>query len=212
MLEALKNFNFKYQDNFGRGQIDCEDIFVFNNRNSNLILSAPHATQTWAKQSVKKSDLYTGAITEYLAETLDVSSLIRQKFVAQKVKIEDFIVEKALERHFFLDIHGIAQDKPFELAVGTGKFCASAYDKEINLIKFLAEKYKIKMVVNHPDYRGANGLTRKLQDIHDLPLILQLEWRLDMRDFQKFPDNVCKRTIPFMLDLGKQLDVLLPIR
>lgn len=147
-----------------------------------------------------------------MAEELGFSSLIRQKFVPEKIKICDFITHWGLEEFFFLDIHGVAADKVFELGVGTGKLSALDYATEIALIQKLAKKYQIKTVINHPDYRGIFGLTKELQDIHQRPQILQLEWRLDMRDFLAYPENVSQRTIPFMLALATVLNELAATR
>lgn len=212
MFDRLKELNLKYQANFGKGLMDDDNVFEFKDRHSAIVLSAPHATQTWAKQAVKKSDLYTGALTEYLAEELGFSSLIRQKFVPEKINICDYITHLGLDNLFFLDIHGVAADKVFELGVGTGKLSASDYAAEIALLQKLAEKYQIKIVINHPDYRGLCGLTKELQDIHNRPQILQLEWRLDMRNFFAYPDNVFQRTIPFMLALVTKLNELAATR
>ncbi len=206
MLDRLTELNLKYQANAGQGKLEGKRVFEFVDRKSEIVLSAPHATQTWVRQAVKKSDLYTGAITEYLGERLGFSTIVRQKFVAGRVMIEDFITAQKLENKFFLDIHGIACDKPFELGVGTGQLSALDYAKEIRLIQNLAHKYKIKTIINHPDYRGAAGLTRKLQEIHHQPRILQLEWRLDMRDFLTYPHNAGQRLIPFMLELAMKLE------
>lgn len=208
MQEALKLYDVDYRTNEFRGQVNEDDVFRFLNRGSKVILSAPHATQTFINNQVKASDLYTGALVQLLGEKYNFSTILRRKLVEEKSLINEVVIAKKLSSHYFLDIHGMKAENPFELAVGTGFESALKYRKELEYIKSLANKYHISMIINHPNYRGPWGLTGFMQRHFSSKQILQLEWRLDMRDFYKYPDKVINQTIPFIADLAKWLEEL----
>ncbi len=180
-------------------------VFELVNRNSDLVVCAPHASKTFVCKQIKGADLYTGEIVSALGEICQVSTIVRGCFVPYKALINSFIEENKLEQKSFLDFHGMRNDRPFDLAIGTGDFEATIYKKELELIKNLAEKYKIRIAINHPDYRGCAGLTGRLQRKNAAAKVLQLEWRRDFRDFYNCPHNVCEQTMPFMIDLINSL-------
>lgn len=95
----------------------------------------------------------------------------------------------------------MVNNRPFDLAVGTGVLDAAAYKRELEFIRFLAEKYQIRIIFNHPDYRGGAGLCGRLQRDFNSNRVLQLEWRRDFRDFYACADIVCGQTLPFMAEL-----------
>lgn len=103
------------------------------------------------------------------------------------------------------------RERPFDLAVGTGFMSAGEYFRPLTLIKELAEKYRIKMVINHPDYRGPWGLTGFYQSQFKKPGALQLEWRPEMRNFYHNAENVTTRTLPFLDELVRRLEDFLPV-
>ncbi len=179
-----------------------EPIHRFYDNRSALIFSAPHATRTFRGHAVKKPDLYTGALARTAAIDSGTSALTRRRFAAEKHSITDFITAQRLQNHHFLDIHGMSGERVFELAVGTGILSPQIYGPVLAQIAALADKYEISWVLNHPDYTGRFGLTGDLQRLSPQPRILQLEWRLDMRDFYRCPDNVLNRTLPFLTDLA----------
>ena len=122
------------------------------------------------------------------------------------MSIIDFVTENDLENHFYLDVHGMRSDVPFELAVGTGYVNEGQYQEQLHFINDLAKKYEIKWILNHPSYQGKVGFTGKYQKNYKKANILQLEWRHDMRDFLNFPKNVIERTIPFLIELAQSIE------
>ncbi len=176
-------------------------VFEFVDRGSDLIVCAPHATKTFVCKQIKGADLFTGEIVDVLGQICNVSTITRGCFVPHKVMISSFVKNLRLEKNGFLDFHGMRNDRPFDLAIGTGYLEVAAYKKEIELIKNLADKYKIRVAINHPNYLGCVGLTGRLQRETASAKVLQLEWRLDFRDFFNSPKNVAEQTMPFMIDL-----------
>lgn len=116
------------------------------------------------------------------------------------------------EKGSFLDIHGMVDHEDFELAVGTGLLEADAYQKAVNAVGIIGEKYGLRKVLNHPHYSGIAGmkaLTARMQMFVGKPLALQLEIGREYRDFVQFPQKVTDKTLPFLqeliLSLEKQL-------
>lgn len=201
MLNLLK----KYEPDYAAGNycgLEDEPIYRFYDSRSALIFSAPHATRTFRGHAVKKPDLYTGALARTAAIDSGASALTRRRFAPEEHSITAFITGHRLQNHCFLDIHGMSGERVFELAVGTGILVPRIYGPVLAQIASLADKYKISWVLNHPDYTGRFGLTGDLQRLSSKPGILQLEWRLDMRDFYRHSDNVLNRTLPFLTDLA----------
>ncbi len=197
MLNLLRLYEEEFCFNAYRGGNDG-DAFRFDNRNSRLILTAPHAVRTFRNAKAKAPDVFTGGLTRLAGERNNVSSIIRRRTGEEKNAVADFISQQHLEHNCFLDIHGMKSSREFELAVGTGILPAAAYAPELELIGQLAEKYQIRWVTNHPNYSGKLGLTGRLQQLIPSPRVLQLEWRSDLRDFYRFPSNVQNRTLPFL--------------
>ena len=181
------------------------EIFQFDDKKTELVLSAPHAVRSFVCKKVKPADVFTGEIVSYLGEFCNVSTIVRRRFVPYKCMIHEFIAQQNLQNKSFLDFHGMRNDRAFDLAVGTGMIAALNYKQEFEFIKQLAEKYKIKVVFNHPDYRGGAGLCGRLQREYYSDKVLQLEWRRDFRDFYSKPEVVCSQTIPFMQELIEYL-------
>ncbi len=200
MLNLLKKYEEEYARDAYQGSEDG-DFYRFDDRGSRLVLTAPHAVRTFRNQKPKAPDLYTGALARLAGEQSGVSAIIRRRFSREKNSVTNFISDRKLERHWFLDIHGMNGSRGFELAVGTGILPAADYAGALEKIGQLAEKYRISWVVNHPDYTGKFGLTGDLQRLWSAPRILQLEWRLDLRDFYHFSDHVINRTLPFIAEL-----------
>lgn len=205
-VEQLTALGADFLANGSDGQINTADLFEMENRGSTVILSAPHATNTFVNGKRKKIDLFTGEIVSALGDNLAVSTIVRTKFAAEEVKISDFVIEKNLGGHFFLDIHGMSESREFGLAVGTGYFAADDYARQLELIRLLAEKYKIDFVVNHPNYCGKIGLTGHYQKYFNKPNVLQLEWRKDFRNYYEYPEKVLGQTIPFLSELASGLN------
>lgn len=202
MLERLiiKEEFFAVSEYFG--QLEKEEVFRYCNRNSKVLLSAPHATRTFVNNRNKAADLYTGSITQMLGEVHNFSTIVRTKYVPDLIKIIDFVEGNQLGEYYFLDIHGMDINREFELAVGTGYFTETNYKKELDFLRSLADKYQVKMVINHPDYTGKCGLTGDYQKIYKQPKVLQLEWRKDFRSFYLNPEKVLEKTMPMIKELA----------
>ena len=200
MIKTLKIYDTYYNQNFSAGDEKSNDVFIYTNRHTNLILSAPHATRSFTNKHDKLSDLFTGAITQYLGETENISTLIRVKYTPYKCLISDFVAEQHLQNHYFLDIHGFNQDIDYDICLGTAFYEATNYPYLENIISF-AEKYNLKYVVNHPDYMGKAGLTGRYQKAFHKPNVIQMEIKKYLRDFYQNPDIVKNLTIPFMNDI-----------
>ncbi len=204
-MEKLIKYDESFTQNDFQGEVDKEPIFEFIDKKSKVIFSAPHSVRTFTSKSTKASDLFTGAIVMSMQK---YSKIIRKKYTPFKSTISKFVQTLSLpEDVYFLDIHGMKQDVPFELAVGTGILPPSDYKKEIEIIKNLCEKYQISHILNHPDYHASFGFTPKMQE-KGFKNILQLELRRDMRDFYKYEKNVLTRTLPFLQDLAENIDSL----
>lgn len=202
MREKLQEYNKCFWANDGCGDLENPEVFSYFEKKSHVCLSAPHATQTFAKKQVKPADLFTGCITRYVAEDAGVSYIVRNKFMPQKILINDFICARKLENHFFLDIHAMKDGNGFDLAVGTGYLPTEAYSKQLEFIDFLCQKYGLSHVVNHPRYTGCFGLTGRLQKTTGTAQVLQLEWSRRYRDIFACFDNVAAVTIPFLRELA----------
>ena len=201
MIEVLKTYNQLYMQNFSRGNMQEKEIFLLSNKNSNLILTAPHATRSFVNKKEKLSDLYTGALTQYIGEISNTSTIIRQKFTPHKALISDFISQNNLQDHYFLDIHGFKQNINCDICLGIGDFSPQNYPYLEKIIK-IAEKYHLKTDVNNL-YTGRFGLTGRLQKACHKPNIIQLELSRCLRDFDQNPDIVLNLTVPFLCEICK---------
>lgn len=204
MFGKLNEYNLYFIQNDFMGDLDNKHIFDFINHNSKVCLTAPHSTVTLRKDARKKSDLYTGAICRWLGEKSLVSNITRNRFSQDKYKITNFIADNNLGNHYFLDIHGMKSSSDFELAVGIADADCKDYEKELKIIDWLCRLLNISYVVNNPNYTGRFGLTGDLQK-QGIKTVMQLEWRLDMRDFYHSPSKVEEKTIPFLLQLIAKL-------
>lgn len=209
MLNLLKKYEEEYAADTYRGEKDGA-LYRHDDRKSRLILTAPHAVRIFRNGKDKAPDLYTGAITRLTGEQSGLSVIIRRRYTPAADSITTFITDGRLENRAFLDIHGMSINRGFELAVGTGILPAQKYENELALIDALATKYRIRWKLNHPDYTGCRGLTGDLQRLSPIPRILQLEWRLDLRDFHHYPENVLNRTLPFLSELAQNQNRLFP--
>lgn len=206
MRDKLLEYNKCFWVNNGCGETANPEVFSYFEKGSYVCLSAPHATKTFAKKQVKLADLFTGCITRYVAEETGVSYIVRNKFMPQKILINDFICERKIENHFFLDIHAMKDGNGFDLAIGTGYLPPSAYAKQLEFVAKLCTKYGLSYVINHPNYTGCYGLTGRLQKAFSLPQVLQLEWSRRYRDIFDYYDNVAAVTIPFLKELALFVD------
>lgn len=201
MHDTLIEYNKCFWENDGCGDVNNPEVFSYFEAGSRVCLSAPHATKTFANKKVKLGDLFTGCITRYVAEQTGTSYIVRNKFMPHKVLINDFIVEKNLLNHFFLDIHAMKDGNGFDLAVGTGYLPPEMYQKQLDFIKELCRQFDLKYVINHQHYTGCFGLTGRLQKITSEPQVLQLEWSRRYRDIFCCYNKVETVTVPFLQQL-----------
>jgi len=200
MIETLKKYDEVFSQNHSHGDETSEDVFCFTDFKTRLILSAPHATASFANKKEKQADLFTGALVQYLGMKNHISTLIRKKYVPYKCLVSDYIVDHGLEGHYFLDIHGFAKVDDCDVCLGTGLFGAVQYPY-VQEILDIAKKYDLRVALNHPDYRGKAGLTRRLQQTTEKPYCLQVELHRNLRDFYQYPDRVENVTVPFLRDI-----------
>lgn len=196
MIETLKKYNDCFTKNRSHGTEEREDIFEFINNSSQLILCAPHATRSFCNKKEKCADLYTGAIVKHLGDINKISTLVRTKFTPYKSLISDYITAHNLQDHYFLDIHGFNQDIGYDICLGIADFDTENYPY-LQCILQSAEKYNLKIVINHPDYTGKIGLTGRYQRTFGKPNVIQIELKQYLRDFYKNPDVVATVTVPF---------------
>lgn len=200
MIEWLKKYNLRFIQNTSRGDISCPEVFEFVDRQSGLILCAPHAVRSFVCKKEKPADLFTGAIAQYLGITRGVSTLIRTKFTPYKSMVSDYIEENHLQNHYFLDIHGFNQPIDYDICLGIGNFPATTYPYLEKIIK-LAEKYELKAAVNYSGYTGVRGLTGRYQKTFGCPNVIQLEIQRKLRDFYAYSEIVKNVTIPFLSEI-----------
>jgi len=200
IIDELKKYNERFALNCCHGDENCNEVFEFTDFNSKLILSAPHATCSYCNKKEKISDLYTGALVQYLGNKYKISHIVRTKYMPQKMLISDFIREKALQNHYFLDIHGFNKNIGADICLGVGYLNALNYPYLQQIID-VAEKYKLKTTVNHPDYRGTAGLTGRYQKEFNLPNVIQIELKQYFRNFINYPDVVTEITLPFFAEI-----------
>ncbi len=200
MIDALKKYNEAFVQNYSYGNENNADIFKYKNRNSSLILTAPHSTRSFCNKKEKCADLYTGALVQYLGEQNNVSTIIRTKFTPYKALISDWIIQNNTHEHYFLDIHGFNQNIEYDICLGIGNFEEVNYPYLQQIIQ-ITQKYNLRSVVNHPDYCGLKGLTGRYQKVFNLPNVIQIEIRKELRDFFNHYDKVKNITIPFLTDV-----------
>ena len=200
MIETLKKYDELFAQNYSHGNENSLEIFKYSNRNSNLILTAPHSTRSFCNKKEKNADLFTGAIVKYLGEENGVSTIIRTKFTPYKALISDWIAQNNVHQHYFLDIHGFNQGIDYDICLGIGEFEENGYPY-LQEIMQIAEKYGLKVIVNHPNYCGLKGLTGRYQKIFNLPNVIQMEIKKEFRDFFNNPEVVKNTTIPFLTEV-----------
>lgn len=200
LIAELNQYNTKFSQNDSFGDTSKKEVFEFYNRSSNLILSAPHSTRSFCNKKIKIADLYTGAIVEYLGKINDISTIVRTKYLPQKVMISDYIAKKKLQNHYFLDIHGFNQDIEYDICLGTGLLKSDDYPFLKDIFK-LIKTYNLKPIINHPDYTGKVGLTGRYQDKFLKPNVIQMEIKYYLRDFYHNPEIFKEKTLPLMNDI-----------
>lgn len=200
IIENLREYNKLFEQDGGRGDKQSADVFHLIDRSSKLILSAPHATQSFCFKKEKCADLYTGALVKYLGEQKNISTIVRMKFTPYKSLISDYITEQNLDDHFFLDIHGFNRKIKYDVCLGIGTYNEENYPYLQQIIN-MAEKYGLKTMVNHPLYTGEIGLTGRYQKKFHKPNVIQVELKLYLRDFFNNPDTVKNVTLPFLADV-----------
>ena len=204
-INSLRKLEAYFSQNQYSGNPKEKRVFSFVNNNSFICLTAPHATNSTVCKHFKGSDWFTGAIVKYIGQKNSFSYIIRNKYWHKKCTICSFILKNHLENHYFLDIHAM-KERPFDLAIGIGYCSKDDYKKELAIIEKLCKKYKLKYVINHPSYTGQPGLTGRLQRKISSANVLQLEWTKKYRDFNEYPDNVFKITLPFIKELALSLN------
>lgn len=202
MLPQLLTFNRLYSANNFMGDLGAEQVYQLFPSDSYVYFSAPHSVKTFRNRKIKKCDLYTGAIVRLLQYNYHFGAVIRNKFTEEKNSITDFIVGSKLTGRYFIDVHGMKEERDFELAVGVAEADPKSYEAELAEITRLCQTFGLRCRINHPDYTGRFGLTGDLQKITGRTAVLQLEWRRDMRDIVRNPDKVTGCTIPFMAALA----------
>jgi len=202
LQQELISLNEIFIQNQSYGNEHNPDIFSYFDKGSYVCLTAPHSTKTFVAKHLKGSDLYTGAITKYVAQHYNYSCIVRNKYMPETALISDFILQNRLENHFFLDIHGMKNGNGFDLAVGTGYFKPELYEKQLQFIDNLALKY----VINNDNYTGKIGLTGRLEKATRKANVLQLEWSKNYRDIFNSFDNVNNVTVPFIAELSSNIE------
>ena len=200
MIKQLKQYDSVFTKNHSHGDENTKETFIYNDCGSPLILSAPHATASFVNKKEKKADLHTGALVKYLGEISNTSTLIRTKYTPYKELISDYVTEHHLQEHYFLDIHGFNQTLDFDICLGTGEFDDKDYPYLEEIIS-TAKKYRLKVIINHPNYMGKIGLTGRFQRTYKKPNIIQIELNMPLRNFYTHSDIVENITVPFFLDI-----------
>lgn len=197
MIEILKKYNEFYHQNCSHGDETSSCVYRFYDKGTKLILTAPHSTRIFINQKERFSDLYTGAITQYVGETTETSAIIRQKYVSYKALISDFITDNNLQKHYFLDIHGFEKDIPYDICLGIGEMDKDNYPY-LQEIAQIIQSFDLRVAINHENYMGLHGLTGCYQKIYNKPNVIQMEMRRHLRDFYNNQENVQKITIPML--------------
>src|SRR5699024_7418937 len=138
-----------------------------------------------------------------------ISTLIRTAYLEREYLADEFVKERDLSGHFFLDLHGMVDHENFELAAGTGLLEADAYAKALKAVEKLGKSYGLRMALNHPHYSGIAGMkafTARMQIQTGKPQVLQLEIGRAYRDFYERPENVTAKTLPFLAELAETLE------
>ena len=115
--------------------------------------------------------------------------------------ISDYVANKGLEKHFFVDVHGFNQDIEYDVCLGIYEHEAKGYPYLEDIIAIL-KKYDLRTIVNYPGYTGKGGFTRRYQEKFGKPNIIQMELKRYLRDFYQNPDIVKEITIPMMIDVA----------
>ncbi len=203
MKTSLTQYESYFAQNGGKGCLTAKMVFTYAKGKGSVCFCAPHAVQSFVHKQEKGRDLGTGAIVCYLGKQAGFATIVRNKFVAHKEMISDFILAKKLENHFFLDIHGMKAHKDFDLAIGTGYLNRKKYTGILKKIGKLCRKYKIRYRINLPQYTGKIGLTGRLQKATKKANVLQLEFSPECRDIMG--RMIQEKTLPFLTELGESL-------
>ena len=194
MITKLKELDTDFHS---YGNMNRNETFEYTNRNSSLILTAPHATKSFVRKQEKVADLYTGAIVKYLGQKEDISTIIRVKYTPYKDMISDYIANNGLEEHYFLDIHGFSKALRYDICFGIAD-SAPIDSPHLQKLLSIAHKYNLKTIVNHPSYSGTVGLTGRYLKQFNKANVIQIELSKKLRDFYENPEIVENITIPML--------------
>lgn len=202
MKELLENFESAFCKDAYMGDSSAKTVFKHLVGNTSVFLTAPHSTSSFVYKKKKIADIGTGAIVSLLHHQYNIYVVLRNKYVAKKALISNFLKRQKIKPKFILDIHSCHNENHADLIIGTGIFFPKDYEKIILKANELGDKYGIKVCLNHPRYRGGlHCLIGRFKKLYKRPNILQLEWRKDYRDFYSCPQKVLGVTIPFLKDM-----------
>lgn len=164
-----------------------------------IIISAPHAVNHPRDGQLKLADTFTGPVALQLAEMLRSTALVYAQTYSEDPNYDadgpyKQILAKVAREHgirFILDVHGMARNRPMELAIGTGMGNTLRREAREAFVTAVRASGFNEMYVDHPQYYNASNPNTIASYSHRelaIPAV-QIEIRKDFRDPETLPQN-----------------------
>lgn len=169
IIRTIINLEKKYVINQYNGIDSGTGNIKIMNGTIPIILSAPHAVKQTRNGTIKKEDVLTGAIVEYLCKKTGVNGIIRSCNYnddpnyyneGQSLKYKDAILECIKRKNIaiLIDIHGCSNKHEFDIELGTNN--GKNINQNTELLEILNNEFsKISKVSIDEKFRASKSTT-----------------------------------------------------
>lgn len=181
------------------------DKYIFKNNVASVMITAVHTMEQHNDTGIKKTEIFTKSIVQYVANKVNCSYYIKLKddgIDSNSINQDEFkddLFNKIKENNIKLlvDIHGASIDRDFDIELGT----LNNLSADFSTIKELEEafnKYGITNIKINDPFKGG-GITQFIYSNTDIDII-QIEINKKFRDYNNFDnmEKICNSLINFL--------------
>jgi len=217
-LEKIIKLEGRFLANQYSGEASNPSFFITKGSRP-ILLSAPHSVNHPRGGTIKRADVFTGSLAMILSSITDSSAIVQGRTsqedpnhdLAGPYKSELKKLVRGNNIRFVLDLHGLAEDREMELAIGTGLGKDDAASEEIMAIRAAlvacAERHGfLKIMADGAEYNAGRlgTIASYVRRECGIPG-LQLEIRKDYRSPRENPEKAARLTDflkEFLLAIG----------
>lgn len=185
--------------------INLVDKYIYKNNVIPVMITAVHTMEQHKDTGIKKPEIFTKSIAQYVANKVNCSYYIKLKDDGidsnsiNQDQFKDDLLERIKENNIrlLIDIHGASIDRDFDVEFGTLNNIAT----DFSTIKELEEafnKYGITNIKINDPFKGG-GITQFIYSNTDIDII-QIEINKKFRDYNNFDnmEKICNSLINFL--------------